>query len=317
MSAVEMSRRERILARLEELGGNGPKRSLGQNFLVSDTVVDKILFAVRSEVFTELIEVGPGLGALTEDLLKLHKPITLIELDRRFAEYWRQRSAARNGDLASDLASDPAADPASGPDRVIEADALRYDWTELKLLPGALFVSNLPYQISSSIAIERCLEPAGITRMILMFQKEVAQRISARAATKEYGFLTAIIQIFWETQTVCDAGPQAFFPPPNVSSRVLQFRRRHLNWLEKGEGTANGVLQLTKAAFSHRRKLMLRNLQGSYFNGDREVVPALEAVFAKCGLNPRSSRAEELDPEAFVQLYLTLESEGLKRYGNP
>lgn len=292
----ELSRKARLLERLNEIAGEGgPKRSLGQNFLISDHVIERILFAVRSLPFDEMVEVGPGLGALTEDLLALGKPLAVIELDRRFAEYWRGRSAQ-----------------GSGPARVIEADALRVDWRELRLPPGTLFVSNLPYQISSSLVIERSLEPAGITRMILMFQKEVAQRISARAATKEYGLLTVIAQTFWETQTVCDAGPQAFFPPPNVASRVLQFRRRtELGWLERGEGTAEGFLAFVKAAYSHRRKLLLRNLEGGYFGGDKSSSPKLQGIFASRGLAP-TARAEELDPEAMLGLYLAVEKEGLK-----
>jgi len=296
MTAV-LSRRERILRRLEELGQGGPKRSLGQNFLISDRVVEQILFAVRSEPCGEMIEVGPGLGAITEDLLGLGKKLTVIELDRRFAEYWRERGA-RDG----------------APARVVEADALRLDWRELALPEKTLFVSNLPYQISSSLVIERSLEPAGVSRMILMFQKEVAQRIAARAGTKEYGLLTVLAQTFWETQTVCEAGPRDFYPPPNVASRVLQFHRRKVAWLEKGEGTAQGFLAFVKAAYSHRRKLLIRNLEGAYFGGDREVLPKLEKIFVSRGLLA-TARAEELDPEAMVGLYLALKKEGLAHHG--
>jgi 16S rRNA (adenine1518-N6/adenine1519-N6)-dimethyltransferase len=81
----DVTRKERIIEKLQELGAE-PKRSLGQNFLISDAVVDRILTAARSQSFSELVEVGPGLGALTDDLLRLEKPLTLIELDRRFAE---------------------------------------------------------------------------------------------------------------------------------------------------------------------------------------------------------------------------------------
>lgn len=289
---MNLSRRDRVLQRLEEFG-QGAKRSLGQNFLVSDTVVDRILFAVRTAEFPALLEVGPGLGALTEDLLTLNKPLTVIELDRRFADYWRERSE-KTGTAS----------------QVVEADALQYDWRELGLPEGTLFVSNLPYQISSSLVIERSLEPAGITRMILMFQKEVAQRIAARAATKDYGLLTVIAQTFWETQTVCDAGPRDFFPPPNVASRVLQFRRRKLDWQA---GTREEFLKMVKAAFSHRRKLLLRNLEGSYLNGDKTLSVKLADLFARQGLLA-TARAEELDPASFVSLYLSMEKEGLKRH---
>lgn len=288
--SAQGTRRERILERLREIGADGPKRSLGQNFLISDHIVDRILFAAKSEPFTALIEVGPGLGAITEDLLQLEKPMTVIELDRRFAEMWRQREPTRL--------------------RVVEADALQLDWRELSLPPGTLFVSNLPYQISSSLVIERSLEPAGVTRMILMFQKEVAQRIGAVKGSKDYGLLTVIAQTFWETLKACDAGPGDFFPPPNVASRVMQFRRRKIDWLSES-ATAHGFLHFAKAAYSHRRKLLLRNLEGSYFGGDKSVASRLEALFEQQKIG-RQARAEELDPQAFVRLYLAVVKEGLR-----
>ena len=282
-----MSRKERILERLAEAGAEGPKRSLGQNFLISDTVVDKILFAAKSEKFPALVEVGPGLGAITEDLLSLGKPLAVIELDRNFATYWRKRA-----DGESRL-------------RVVEADALQTDWRELALEPGTLFVSNLPYQISSSLVIERSLEPAGVSRMILMFQKEVAQRLKAQPATKEYGLLTVIAQAVWEISTVCDASPRDFYPSPNVASRVLMFRKkREALWPETASATMSGFLAFVKAAFSHRRKLMAGNLDGAVIGEGRTLERAsVERVMAAQGLKV-TARAEELDPAAFVRLYL-------------
>lgn len=292
---MSLSRRERIFERLRELGAE-PKRSLGQNFLVSDVVVDRILMAARSQPFSELVEVGPGLGALTEDLLSIGKPLTLLELDRAFAEYWRGR-----------IASAPV------PLKVQEGDALQMEWESLGLPENTLFVSNLPYQISSSIVIERCIEPANVNRMILMFQKEVAQRLAARASSKDYGLLTVIAQTFWDVSTVCDAGPKDFYPPPNVASRVMHFRRKATPWIgganagEKGP-TAQGFLGFVKAAFSHRRKLMSRNLQQEWFGGNKEILPRLEEIFAGQGLKA-TARAEELDPPAFVRLYLAVRQE--------
>jgi 16S rRNA (adenine1518-N6/adenine1519-N6)-dimethyltransferase len=192
---------------------------------------------------------------------------------------------------------------------VVEGDALQLNWKTLELPEGTLFVSNLPYQISSSLVVERSLEPAGVTRMVLMFQKEVAQRITAQAGTKEYGLLTVIAQTFWETSKVCDASPGDFFPPPNVASRVLQFRRRTIDW--QGIGNAQRFLSFAKAAYSHRRKLLSRNLQGSWFNGNKEILAQLEELFAQNSLKP-TARAEELDPKALVSLYLSVERAGLK-----
>lgn len=276
-----MNRRERILQRLQEIG-TGPKRSLGQNFLVSDLVIDRIIFAVKAEPFSEMVEVGPGLGALTEDLLTVartkEKRLTLLELDRQFVEYWRSR-AVEETQL-----------------HVNEGDALQMDWTSLNLSENSLFVSNLPYQISSSLVIERSLQPAGITRMILMFQKEVAQRISARARTKEYGLLTVIAQTFWETATVCDAGPKDFYPPPNVASRVLVFRKRPVQWSIHG-ASPQGFLEFAKMAFAHRRKLLARNVESK--------VPQIQEILQEQGLLP-TARAEELDPKTFLGLYLAV-----------
>ena len=146
--------KDELTARMQSLGIE-PKRSLGQNFLISERVVAKIIETVErlGKARPALIEVGPGLGSLTESLLTLEKPLTLLELDKSLARFWRERG----GD-------------------VMEGDALKLDWRTLNLPQGTLFVSNLPYQISSSLVVERSVEPAGIEVMILMFQKEVAQR---------------------------------------------------------------------------------------------------------------------------------------------
>ena len=280
-----MNRKERVIQRLQELGADGPKRSLGQNFLISDQVIEKILKVVQSAPAASLVEVGPGLGALTDDLIALNQPLILIELDRRFAEAWRGRGLPQT--------------------TVIEGDALKLDWRAFGIPENSLFVSNLPYQISSSLVIERSLEPAGINRMILMFQKEVAQRIAAGAASKEYGLLTVIAQAFWETSTVCEAGPRDFFPSPNVASRVLHFKKREAQWLNTPGVTRGHFLSFAKAAFSHRRKLLTRNLLGGFFSGPKDVLPLLEQIFASQGLLA-TARAEELDPEAFIRLYLAV-----------
>jgi 16S rRNA (adenine1518-N6/adenine1519-N6)-dimethyltransferase len=207
----------------------------------------------------------------------------LLELDGKFAAYWRGRAETSKVSI-----------------RVIECDALQEDWSGLGLKPGSLFVSNLPYQISSSIVIERSIEPAGVSRMILMFQKEVAQRLAAKPSSKDYGLLTVIAQAFWDIRTVCDASPGDFFPPPNVASRVLMFKRRTEPFSDAR--AAAGFLKFAKAAFSHRRKLLSRNLIGEYFGGDKSRLERIEAVLAECGLKS-TARAEELDPKTFVRLY--------------
>lgn len=278
-----MTRKEKIVERLRELGAE-PKRSLGQNFLISDHVVESILTAAKSMEFTDLVEVGPGLGAITDDLITIGAPMRVIELDKRFAESWRAKGL-----------------------NVIEADALTVNWAALGLRENSLFVSNLPYQISSSIVIDRSIQPANIRRMVLMFQKEVAQRLTAQPSTKEYGLLSVIAQTFWQISKVVDAGPGCFFPPPKVTSRVMMFKRRDVPELEASSDDSvspNGFLSFTKAAFSQRRKLLSRNLYGSYFSSREGFLPQIEKLLLDEGFTI-TARAEELDPQAFVRLYLS------------
>lgn len=275
--------------------GQGPKRSLGQNFLVSDHVIDRILsFATNDPLPKSIIEIGPGLGALTEGLIDFSKakrlPFQVIELDRALAENWREAGL-----------------------KVTEADALQLDWGSLNLPEESRLVSNLPYQISSSIVIDRSVEPAGLTSMILMFQKEVARRIAARAGTEDFGLLTVIAQNGWTVDTVCDAGAQDFFPPPRVASRVLRFRRRPD---APGVQEFREFLKFSKMAYSHRRKLLASNLSG--LNWSSQGGSASDSAGQSSGLAPldrgrleglieamgftKTARAEEFSPEQLLEL---------------
>ena len=272
-----MNRKEEILAKLQTMG-IAPKRSLGQNFLVADHVIEKILFAAKQFAKSAIIEVGPGLGALTEGLIALEKPFSVIELDREFSNYWRERGV-----------------------KITEGDALQVDWHKLELPPETLLVSNLPYQISSSIVIDRSVDPAGVGSMVLMFQKEVAQRLVAKAKTKDYGLLTVIAQTFWDVRFLTEEGPGCFYPPPNVASRVLMFKRQEPKELKNPES----FLKFAKAAFAQRRKLLTKNLLEGWCNGDKEKLPQIEAGLKEIGAAPMA-RAEELDPTQFLRLYSLL-----------
>lgn len=266
-----MTAMEKLQQRLQELG-HVAKKSLGQNFLVSDHVISKILKRVEDTGAKFLVEVGPGLGALTEGLLEMKKPLTLIEMDSHLAEYWRGRGA-----------------------KVIEGDALQLDWQPL-VGADVCFVSNLPYQISSSIVIERSLEPEGVGSMVLMFQKEVAQRIQAPPRRDDYGFLSVIAQSFWKIEIVSEAGPRDFHPPPKIASRVLGFTR-----LSSPIEDRQFFLRLVKEAFKQRRKLLKSNLKtlfGSYRISDNDFLDWL----AKHGLK-ETARAEELTIAHYKELY--------------
>jgi 16S rRNA (adenine1518-N6/adenine1519-N6)-dimethyltransferase len=255
---------------LDELGVK-PSKALGQNFLVNDSIIEKIHKKVERYQPPHIIEVGPGLGALTNTFLEKEK-ITLIELDKSFAQYWRERGL-----------------------RIINEDALKTDWQTLNLPEGSCLVSNLPYQISASLVIDRSIEPHGIWSMVLMFQKEVAERIQAPRKDSEYGLLSVISQTFWEIDRVCDAGPKDFYPVPNVGSRVLSFSRRPENSIQK-----QGFLEFVKIAFSQRRKLLGKNLKKRF---DEDL---LFEEFSNLSLDLKV-RPQDLSPEEYVNLYRSLE----------
>lgn len=275
-----MSLKSLILSRLK-LSGATPKRSLGQNFLIDEQVVAKIIDVVKASPGELIIEVGPGLGSLTESLCKMDRTLVLIELDRQFADYWRERGQ-----------------------KIIEGDALQIGWDPLVLSSKTILVSNLPYQISSSLIIDRCFGPSELKTMILMFQKEVAQRITAFPRTKNYGMLSVMAQIFWDITSVCDVGPRCFFPSPKIASQVLKFTRK-----DPFGGSADAVNSQTffnfvKMAFSYRRKVIWKNLSVEL---QRCGMNAEEAILLgeRLGLG-QFARAEELSPMQFWNLHIEM-----------
>ena len=264
--------RERLNKAQEALGIEA-KKSLGQNFLVSDTVINRIIAQVKEFAPEILVEVGPGPGALTDLLLEMNLPIQVIELDRVIAAYWREKGLT-----------------------VIEEDALRLDWSQFNTGKKLVFVSNLPYQISSSIVIDRCMDEVGPEHMVLMFQKEVAQRIRAIAKSEHYGLLSVIAQTFWKTALVSEAGPGDFAPPPKVASRVLSFTR-----FVPEVTNRKAFLTFVKMGFAQRRKLLKKNLSG-LLSQKKLTEEQLIGWLAELGFK-ETARAEELSPVQFVALY--------------
>ncbi len=269
-SALQTFSMSTVLQRLRDLGIR-PNKKLGQNFLVNVDVCKKIVEAAVKDSPSKLIEVGPGLGALTEFLLDNPAPLTLIELDKTFAEYWQERQV-----------------------NVIHKDALQIDWGSLENPPGTCLVSNLPYQISSSIVIDRCVEPYNVNRMVLMFQKEVGQRMTARNKTEDYSLLSVVAQTFWNITGLMDVGPKDFYPPPQIASRVLTFDRIEANIKDPKK-----YLTMVKKAFAQRRKFMVSNLGQIYLKAT--VIESL----VKLGIK-ETVRAEDLTVQQFIDLYRML-----------
>lgn len=244
------------------------RKSLGQNFLVSDAVITKIIAAVAEFKFEKIVEIGPGCGALTDLLLEKYKNLKLIELDRTLFEFWKSQGCD-----------------------VVNIDALQMDWSGFT---DYILVSNLPYQISSSLVIDRSLDKKPLLGMVLMFQKEVAQRIRAIHQTEHYGMLTIMAQEFWTIQTVCDAGPRDFKPAPKVASRVLSFKPKPTNILNPED-----YLAFVKVAFKQRRRILKTNLQSLSASYDLNLL----LDWLKKNNKSEKVRAEELSVVEINSLY--------------
>lgn len=273
-----------------------PKRSLGQNFLINDSIVSSILKAANPGSFEKVFEVGPGLGALTDSLKEKSKNLILLEFDKKLSHFWEKQGLD-----------------------VKQVNALCFNWKEhLKSGDSKLLVSNLPYQIASRLLVELSTLKQSFNRMVLMFQKEVAQRILADPGTRNYGFLTVMARTFWNTRPILKAGTVDFFPKPGVASQVLCFDRKkqapsnkalHKLHVRNMESPANTIplefldpprfSEFVKKAFLNRRKKLLPKL-----TDHAEKIKVLE-IFKKMKLD-EGVRAENVTPEQFVELALRL-----------
>ncbi len=250
-------------------------KSLGQNLLHDQNVLRRIVKAADIQMDDKVLEVGPGLGALTEFLLPKAKNLLAIEKDRRLVEHLRHRF--------EDISHF----------QLLHHDALEHfknqdtDWTDWK------FVSNLPYSVASPLLVDLALMPRGPRQLVVTLQHEVARRICATPGTKEYGRLTLLVQFNYVPDSMFKISPHCFFPEPRVDSACLSLRRRDNPILPNSlQGT---YTTLIKRAFSQRRKMMRKNLRGNW--PDKQIDEAMTTV----GLDEKI-RAERVTLEQFARL---------------
>jgi 16S rRNA (adenine1518-N6/adenine1519-N6)-dimethyltransferase len=222
--------------------GSFPKRRFGQNFLVDQNVVDRIITAVTPVAGETIIEIGPGRGALTSKLLQQAGHVVAVEFDRDLVPQLRVKFRD-----ASHL-------------EIIEADALALDFCEtIQPTATARVVANLPYNIATAI-LQRLIEQRQcITDMTLMLQREVADRITAEAGSSERGYLSVLVEAYCETEKLFDVPPQAFRPVPKVWSTVVRLRVRPQIAVEVKDETM--LWKVVSAGFAQRRKTILNNLR--------------------------------------------------------
>ena len=234
------------------------KKRFGQHFLHERKFIDDILAAAAIDSEETVFEVGPGLGALTDRLLQLSGRVEVIEFDRDLVSRLHER---RDDNLV-----------------VHQGDALALDWAEILTRPPYVFVANLPYNISSQILFKLIEARQLMSRCVLMFQKEVGDRICARPATRDYGILSVLCQLYFDVAPVIVVPPGAFRPPPKVDSIVVSFgSRTEPRYPIDDERT---LLRIVKAAFSQRRKTLRNCLKANGFTSDQ-----LEEACAGAGID--------------------------------
>lgn len=241
------------------------KKSLGQHFLIDKTVCEKIRAVLMEQPINQLVEVGPGAGALTEFIYKIPtNAYKAIELDTEKVNYLLHAYP----DLAGKL---------------INEDFLE---TAIPFEGSFVLVGNFPYNISTQIVFKVLDWKEQVPMMVGMFQKEVAERIAAKPHSKAYGILSVLSQAFYEVTYLFDVPPSAFNPPPKVDSGVIMFKRKAIFPAMASE---KSFYHIVKMAFGQRRK-MLRNPLKPYFTSAQLEDP----IFTK--------RAENLTFEDYAAL---------------
>ncbi|WP_416829550.1 16S rRNA (adenine(1518)-N(6)/adenine(1519)-N(6))-dimethyltransferase RsmA [Ectobacillus polymachus] len=261
------------------------KKSLGQNFLIDTNILNRIVDFAELTPNSGAIEIGPGIGALTEQLAKRAKKVAAFEIDQRLLPI-----------LAETLEPYPHVQIIHGD--VLKEDVRKVIATQFEAGQDIMVVANLPYYVTTPILFKLVEEDLPIRGIVVMMQKEVADRITAEPGTKDYGSLSIAIQYHMVAEIVMTVPRTVFVPQPNVDSAVLRLTKR--------EKPAVDVLdepfffEVIRASFAQRRKTLLNNLSNnlSSIAKDKEM---LERTLVKVGIDPKR-RGETLSIEEFAML---------------
>ncbi len=245
-----------------------PKKHLGQHFLKDLSIAERIAQSVLGHMgVSTVLEIGPGMGVLTDFLLKNPQELFLIEIDRESISYLSQKYPDLKG-------------------RIIEGDFLKFDFSQV--FPDKYAIAgNFPYNISSQIFFKVLEEKNKVTEVVCMLQKEVAQRIASPKGNKDYGILSVLLQAWYDIEYLFTVPPGVFNPPPKVNSGVIRLRR---NQTEKLDCDEKLFKQIVKAGFGNRRKTLRNSLKSFQLSDEFKSHPILD------------KRAEQLDVYDFVFL---------------
>lgn len=264
-------------------------KDLGQNFLINDDVIEKIIEKSQIEKNDLIIEIGPGLGVLTNLLLEKSDNVVAIELDKRMVEIISKRFIIKNNL------------------QIINEDVLKVDLNKLinerkkqTNINKVKIVANLPYYISTPIIMKLLEEKLEIDEIIVMVQKEVAQRLVAKTGTKDVGAITYAVEYFSEAEKVIDVPKESFIPSPKVESAVIKLKIRKEAYVQvKDEKMLFNIIQ---KSFSQRRKTLVNALVNGKIVESKEKA---EKIIKELNIN-ENIRGEKLTLEDFARICNTI-----------
>ena len=261
------------------------KKSLGQNFLIDPNILRNIVSHAELTKESTAIEIGPGIGALTEHLARSAGKVISFEIDQRLLPV-----------LADTLSPYDNV-------KIIHSDILKADVSnilaeECENYNDIMVVANLPYYVTTPILLKLLMDKLPIRGMVVMMQKEVADRISAVPGTKAYGSLSIAVQYYMQAEVVMTVPKTVFMPQPNVDSAVLRLLRREKPPVEVINEAF--FFEVTRSSFAQRRKTILNNLQSQLENGKAKKEQILSAL-AEVNIDP-TRRGETLSIVEFGRL---------------
>lgn len=261
------------------------KKSLGQNFLIDPNILRNIVSHANLTKDSGAIEIGPGIGALTEHLARAAKKVVSFEIDQRLLPVLEDTLSPYNN--VKIIHSD-----------ILKADVEKVIKEEMLGIEDIMVVANLPYYVTTPILMKLLNDRLPIRGFVVMMQKEVADRITAKPGSKEYGSLSIAIQYYVKAEVAMVVPKTVFMPQPNVDSAVIRLIKHD----EPPVKVINEdfLFEVTRTSFAQRRKTILNNLQSGLPSGKEKKQQILDAL-EQCGIEP-VRRGETLSIQEFAKL---------------
>lgn len=262
--------------------GRGFNKALGQNFLIDRNVLDEIVNSSGIDKSYGVIEIGPGIGTLTAELVKNAGKVVSIELDRQIASYLEKAFAFYDNF------------------KIINADALKINLQEIIKdefgdMPCAV-VANLPYYITTPLIMKFLEDGAKFESITIMIQKEVARRLEAKPGTKDYGAITVAVNYYCTPEIITEVPPHCFMPAPKVTSAVIKLdvKNHQVPYVSNKEE----LFKIVKASFGQRRKTLVNGLSSIYPNASKDELKEVIKYVA----GNENIRGEQLTLQQFIQI---------------